>query len=76
MAITTPLSLKGRALRLLSARDDPALMARLELPQYRARVERAVLISVAAFDWNCPQHITPRFTEAELARMSMSPASL
>jgi len=47
--------------------DDPALAARLAMPDYPARVERAVLIKVAAFDWNCPQHITPRFTEAELA---------
>ena len=22
---------------------------------------------LAAFDWNCPQHITQRFSEAELA---------
>ena len=29
---------------------------------------RAVLLRLKAFDWNCPQHITPRFTEAELAR--------
>ena len=34
---------------------------------YSGRVERAALITVEAFDWNCPQHITPRFTEAELA---------
>lgn len=29
--------------------------------------ERALLIDVVGFDWNCPQHITPRFTEAEIA---------
>ena len=29
-------------------------------------VERGVLIAVEAFDWNCPQHITPRYTVAEL----------
>jgi hypothetical protein len=29
-------------------------------------VERAVVVSVDAFDWNCQQHITPRWTEAEL----------
>jgi len=29
-----------------------------------ARAQRAVVITVAAFDWNCPQHIPPRF-EAE-----------
>lgn len=60
------LKLLGRA-RLVDAGDDPALIARLEDPGYRARIERAVVISVEAFDWNCPQHITPRFTEAEFA---------
>ena len=37
------------------------------MPAYGGRVERAALVTVEAFDWNCPQHITPRFTEAELA---------
>jgi hypothetical protein len=35
-------------------------------PGYRARPERIVLLHLVAFDWNCPQHITPRFTEAEI----------
>jgi len=61
------LKLLGRA-RLVQASDEPALLARLEMPGYRARVERAVVITVEAFDWNCPQHITPRFTEAEIAQ--------
>lgn len=26
-----------------------------------------MVISVEGYDWNCPQHITPRFTEAEIA---------
>jgi predicted pyridoxine 5'-phosphate oxidase superfamily flavin-nucleotide-binding protein len=38
----------------------------LSVPQYKARVERGILIHVAAYDWNCPQHITPRFTEEEV----------
>ncbi len=38
----------------------------VELPAYRARVERVAIVEVEAFDWNCPQHITPRFTEAEV----------
>ena len=58
------LKLWGRA-KLVSV-DDEALMRRLELPSYRARVERAVVIAIEAFDWNCPQHITPRFTRAEI----------
>jgi uncharacterized protein len=46
---------------------DPELAAKLTLPGYRAKVERALIMHLAAFDWNCPQHITPRFSEAELA---------
>jgi predicted pyridoxine 5'-phosphate oxidase superfamily flavin-nucleotide-binding protein len=45
---------------------DPELAAKLALPDYRAKVERGLIIHLAAFDWNCPQHITPRFSEAEL----------
>lgn len=59
------LKILGRV-RLASAAEDPALLTRLQLPQYRAPVERAVVITVEAYDWNCPQHITPRFTEAEV----------
>ncbi|MDL1861347.1 2Fe-2S iron-sulfur cluster binding domain-containing protein [Betaproteobacteria bacterium PRO7] len=59
------LKLWGRA-RLVDTRDDAALTEQLEVPSYRARVERAVIITVEAFDWNCPQHITPRYTEAEV----------
>ena len=40
---------------------DPELAAKLTLPAYRARVERSLILHVAAFDWNCQQHITPRF---------------
>jgi hypothetical protein len=38
----------------------------LAVPGYKAKVERAMLIRLQNFDWNCPQHITPRFTQAEL----------
>jgi len=59
------LKILGRA-RLVDRRDDPALVARLEVPHYAATVERAVVIHVEGYDWNCPQHITPRFTESEI----------
>ncbi|HSA89133.1 MAG TPA: pyridoxamine 5'-phosphate oxidase family protein [Burkholderiales bacterium] len=49
---------------------EPGLAALVELPGYRARVEHVALIDVEAFDWNCPQHITERFTRAEFAAMS------
>lgn len=43
-------------------------LAAVAVADYRAQVERIVYIDVAAFDWNCPQHITQRFTEAEFAQ--------
>ena len=45
---------------------DTETLERLALPGYKARVERGIIIKVEAFDWNCPQHITPRLTEAEV----------
>lgn len=54
----------------IEARDlaaEPELAALLALDGYRGVPERAFLLHLEAFDWNCPQHITPRFTEAEIA---------
>ncbi len=55
----------GRA-QLRGVADEPELVSRLHDPSYRARPERAVVISVEALDWNCPQHIPLRLTLAEL----------
>jgi predicted pyridoxine 5'-phosphate oxidase superfamily flavin-nucleotide-binding protein len=61
-----------RRMKLLShveirdLKDDSELAQKLTLPGYKAKVERAMLIHLENFDWNCPQHITPRFTQAEL----------
>lgn len=52
--------------RIVEAADDPDLIARLHDPGYPARPERAVLITVAAFDWNCQQHLPERYTLEEL----------
>jgi predicted pyridoxine 5'-phosphate oxidase superfamily flavin-nucleotide-binding protein len=46
---------------------DPVLAARLALPGYKAKIERAFVLHLETFDWNCPQHITPRYTEADIA---------
>jgi hypothetical protein len=35
-------------------------------PGLRGKIERLVLIETVSYDWNCPQYITPRFTEAEM----------
>ena len=51
--------------------DDPALLARLVDPGYRARPERAILFTLEAWDVNCSQHITARFTEAEVEEATL-----
>jgi predicted pyridoxine 5'-phosphate oxidase superfamily flavin-nucleotide-binding protein len=48
--------------------DDAGVIKGLMVPGYSAKPERAFLIDVVGFDWNCPQHITPRYTEAEIER--------
>ena len=52
------------------AKDAPELAERLKVPNYKAKIERTVRLRVEAFDWNCPQHITPRFTIEEIKRKS------
>ena len=64
------MKLLGHA-RVEEAADHPALAEQLSL-EGQGGVERLFIIEVDAFDWNCPQFITPRFTEAELAA-SLSP---
>ena len=54
----------------VTAEDDPALLRRLEVEGYPAKIERGLIIAVAAFDWNCPQHITPRYTLAEVEALA------
>jgi uncharacterized protein len=52
--------------RIVTIEEDPELVRSLTDDSYDAVIERAVLIDVEAYDWNCQQHITPRFTVAEL----------
>jgi predicted pyridoxine 5'-phosphate oxidase superfamily flavin-nucleotide-binding protein len=46
---------------------DAELIERLFDPSYRARPERAILFTIEAWDANCSQHITARYSEAEIA---------
>ncbi len=46
--------------------DDPELLARLSDPGYDARPERAIVITIEAWDANCPQHIHPRLLASEV----------
>ena len=61
----TRLKIYARA-ETLPAGSDPELEASLAMPGYRARAERIFVLTLEAFDWNCPQHITLRFSEAEI----------
>ncbi len=49
--------------------EDPELMARLTDSDYDAVPEQAVVFEIAAWDVNCPQHITPRYSEAEVGEI-------
>lgn len=49
-----------------AADASPDLAARLSVPGYRAKVDRAAVLRLEGFDWNCPQHIPQRFTLDEL----------
>lgn len=59
------LKIFGRA-RIVDAGEAPAeLLERVATADGGVRIERVLLVAVEAFDWNCPQHITPRYTESE-----------
>jgi predicted pyridoxine 5'-phosphate oxidase superfamily flavin-nucleotide-binding protein len=47
---------------VLALNDDPALFDLLDLKNYAFRPERIIVFDIEAYDWNCPQHITPRYT--------------
>ncbi|WP_428032886.1 pyridoxamine 5'-phosphate oxidase family protein [Ancylobacter sp.] len=51
---------------VLALDAEPALTEQVSPQGYRARPERLFRLRLDAFDWNCPQHITPRFTEQEI----------
>jgi len=60
------MKLQGHA-AFKDAASNPELAARLAVDG-QGRVERLVTIRLAAFDWNCPQFITPRFDAGEIAQ--------
>jgi predicted pyridoxine 5'-phosphate oxidase superfamily flavin-nucleotide-binding protein len=61
----TRLKIMGHA-RLEDARKHPDLVAQLAEPEVRDQVERLLFIDVVSFDWNCNQHITPRYTVEDI----------
>lgn len=49
--------------------DDPDLFAALAEPDAEPDAERAIVFEIEAWDRNCPQFITPRRSDAEIADM-------
>jgi uncharacterized protein len=47
-------------------KDSPELFDKLDLDGYKFRPERMMTLNIEAYDWNCPQHITPRYTAEEI----------
>lgn len=56
-----------KVLAHMTVSDDPAVIAALMDDGYRAKPERAFILTLQSFDWNCAQHITPRFTATDIA---------
>jgi len=50
--------------------EAATLIQQLRSPQEKDPIERAIVIHVDAFDWNCPQHITPRYTEEQVVQLT------
>ena len=59
------LKILGHA-KIEDAREHPELVTQLAEPDARRLVERFFVIEVVSYDWNCSQHITPRYTMAEV----------
>lgn len=56
---------------IVAVDDNPELARTLDYPEYIATVERLVVLRIQAYDWNCPQHITPRYTAEEIGEEVM-----
>jgi predicted pyridoxine 5'-phosphate oxidase superfamily flavin-nucleotide-binding protein len=52
--------------RPITKDDDPATFARVVDGREPTKVERVMVLEVEGIDWNCPQHIVPRYTEEEV----------
>ena len=54
---------------ILLADEHPDLLEKVSVPDYQAKIERIVIFKIKGFDWNCPQHITPKFTLAQIKEL-------
>lgn len=70
----TRLKIIGHA-TVKDTREHPELVEQLTDPKDRRLIERLFIINVVGFDWNCPAHITPRYTTAEIEKSSRAKAA-
>ena len=59
------LKLLGHA-RLVEKSDEPELIQSLEPAGLESKIERGVIVNVAAYDWNCSKYITPRYSAEQI----------
>lgn len=57
---------------IIELKEDPALYDLLHPEGYKFRPERMMIFTVEAYDWNCPQHITPRYTVEDIEEIYAS----
>lgn len=53
---------------IVELKDDPDLYDLLALDDYKFKPERMMIFNIEAYDWNCPQHITPRYTVEDIQK--------
>jgi uncharacterized protein len=51
---------------IVELKDNVSLYDTLNLDDYKFKPERMIVLQIEAYDWNCPQHITPRYTAADI----------
>jgi uncharacterized protein len=61
---------------IVDLKDDPGLYNSLDLDKYKFRPERMMVLHIEAYDWNCQQHITPRYTVEDIELAFASQRSL
>jgi len=57
---------------VIDADQDQELFEKVRVIDYKAIIERLIIFKIQAYDWNCPQHITPRFTAEEIKQGMIS----
>lgn len=51
---------------IVELNDDREMLQLLDLETYKFSPERMIVFHIEAYNWNCPQHITARYTDEEI----------